>query len=122
MVVTTGGIGGNHAKVRRQWPDDTAPDYMLSGVPASVDGEFLSAVGSAGAALVNGDRMWHYGIGLWKEHSSAVASSRGGPRAGTSPPVSKLKPWSGRLTSWEPTSNPAGLTPQGRMAWSGAPP
>ncbi len=67
MVVTTGGIGGNHAKVRRQWPDDTAPDYMLSGVPASVDGEFLSAVGSAGAALVNDDRMWHYGIGLWKE-------------------------------------------------------
>ncbi len=60
VVVTTGGIGGNHAKVRRQWPDDTAPDYMLSGVPASVDGEFLSAVESAGAALVNGDRMWHY--------------------------------------------------------------
>lgn len=64
VVVTTGGIGGNHDAVRRQWPEGQAPSYMLSGVPASVDGEFLRAAGSAGASLVNGDRMWHYPEGI----------------------------------------------------------
>ncbi|MFJ6534779.1 FAD-binding dehydrogenase [Paenarthrobacter sp. NPDC091711] len=78
VVVTTGGIGGNHAAVRRQWPGDTAPDYMLSGVPASVDGEFLSAVESAGASLINGDRMWHYPEGIhnydpvWPHHGIRI--------------------------------------------------
>ena len=51
VVVTTGGIGGNHSAVRRQWPGSTAPDHLLSGVPASVDGEFLAAVESTGASL-----------------------------------------------------------------------
>lgn len=37
---------------------------MLSGVPASVDGEFLSVVGKAGGRLINGDRMWHYPEGI----------------------------------------------------------
>ncbi|MFJ5957243.1 FAD-binding dehydrogenase [Paenarthrobacter sp. NPDC092416] len=64
VVVTTGGIGGNHETVRRQWPAGTAPEHMLSGVPASVDGGFLPAAEAAGAALVNGDRMWHYPEGI----------------------------------------------------------
>ncbi len=64
VVVTTGGIGANHAAVRRQWPGGRPPAHMLSGVPASVDGEFLSVVQSAGAALINGDRMWHYPEGI----------------------------------------------------------
>jgi predicted oxidoreductase len=78
VVVTTGGIGGNHAAVRRQWPGHTAPDYLLSGVPASVDGEFLSAVESAGASLINGDRMWHYPEGIhnydpvWPSHGIRI--------------------------------------------------
>lgn len=78
VVVTTGGIGGNHAKVRQQWPGDSAPDYMLSGVPACVDGEFLSAVNSAGAAVINGDRMWHYPEGIhnydsvWPNHGIRI--------------------------------------------------
>ncbi|MBT2584449.1 FAD-binding dehydrogenase [Arthrobacter sp. ISL-95] len=78
VVVTTGGIGGNHATVRRQWPGNTAPDYMLSGVPASVDGEFLSAVESAGASLINGGRMWHYPEGIhnydpvWPNHGIRI--------------------------------------------------
>jgi predicted oxidoreductase len=41
---------------------------MLSGVPASVDGEFLTAVGAAGGRLINGDRMWHYPEGI-RNHS-----------------------------------------------------
>lgn len=68
VVVTTGGIGGNHETVRRQWPGDSAPAYMLSGVPASVDGDFLPAAESIGAALVNGDRMWHYPEGIHNYH------------------------------------------------------
>lgn len=78
VVVTTGGIGGNHEKVRRQWPGGTAPESMLSGVPASVDGEFLPAVEAVGAAVVNGDRMWHYPEGIhnydpvWPAHGIRI--------------------------------------------------
>ncbi|WP_458109345.1 FAD-binding dehydrogenase [Arthrobacter sp. R3-55] len=78
VVVTTGGIGGNHASVRRQWPGGTAPVHMLSGVPASVDGEFLPAVEAVGAAWVNGDRMWHYPEGIhnydpvWPAHGIRI--------------------------------------------------
>lgn len=78
VVVSTGGIGGNHAAVRNQWPDKAAPDYLLSGVPASVDGEFLAAVESAGTSLINGDRMWHYPEGIhnynpvWPRHGIRI--------------------------------------------------
>ncbi|MBB6403004.1 FAD-binding dehydrogenase [Arthrobacter sp. AZCC_0090] len=64
VIVTTGGIGGNHATVRRQWPEGIAPERMLSGVPASVDGDFLQAAAAAGGGLINGDRMWHYPEGI----------------------------------------------------------
>ncbi|MCD4853310.1 FAD-binding dehydrogenase [Arthrobacter sp. AK01] len=78
VVVTTGGIGGDHAAVRSQWPGGKAPEHMLSGVPASVDGSFLPVVASAGAALVNGDRMWHYPEGIrnydpvWPNHGIRI--------------------------------------------------
>ena len=78
VVVTTGGIGGNHETVRRQWPGNAAPVDMLSGVPASVDGDFLPVAESLGAALVNGDRMWHYPEGIhnydpvWPKHGIRI--------------------------------------------------
>lgn len=78
VIVTSGGIGGNHADVRRQWPGGSAPESMLSGVPASVDGEFLGAVARAGGSLVNGDRMWHYPEGIhnhtpvWPSHGIRI--------------------------------------------------
>lgn len=79
VVVTTGGIGGNHATVRRQWPAGSAPPvHLLSGVPASVDGEFLPVAAAAGGALVNGDRMWHYPEGVhnhdpvWPDHGIRI--------------------------------------------------
>ncbi|WP_380284500.1 FAD-binding dehydrogenase [Kitasatospora purpeofusca] len=69
VVVTSGGIGGNHDLVRRAWPArlGAPPGRMLSGVPAHVDGLMLGVAAEAGAALVNGDRMWHYteGIANW---------------------------------------------------------
>ncbi len=72
VIVASGGIGGNHELVRRQWPAHLppAPEHMLSGVPAHVDGLMLGIAEHAGASLVNGDRMWHYTEGI--ENHSAV--------------------------------------------------
>ncbi|MGI5448923.1 FAD-binding dehydrogenase [Streptomyces sp. CA-243310] len=69
VIVTSGGIGGNHDLVRKQWPArlGTPPERLLSGVPAHVDGLMLGIVEDAGARHINKDRMWHYteGIGNW---------------------------------------------------------
>ncbi|MEV0228105.1 FAD-binding dehydrogenase [Nonomuraea sp. NPDC050786] len=66
VIVTSGGIGGNHDMVRRYWPDrmGSAPESMVTGVPAYVDGRMLDISAEAGARLVNRDRMWHYTEGL----------------------------------------------------------
>ncbi|GAA1725574.1 FAD-binding dehydrogenase [Aeromicrobium alkaliterrae] len=66
VIVTTGGIGGNHDLVRAAWPDrlGTPPTHMISGVPAHVDGRMLGIAESAGASSINGDRMWHYVEGI----------------------------------------------------------
>jgi predicted oxidoreductase len=71
VILTTGGIGGDHDRVRRAWPDrlGETPAEMLSGVPASVDGRGLDIAEEAGARLINGDRMWHYVEGI-ANHSS----------------------------------------------------
>jgi predicted oxidoreductase len=79
-VVASGGIGGNHELVRRAWPDwlGTPPTRMLSGVPAHVDGRMLGISETAGARLVNGDRMWHYVEGIenfapvWSQHGIRI--------------------------------------------------
>jgi predicted oxidoreductase len=69
VVVTSGGIGGDHDLVRANWPDrlGTAPEDMLTGVPAYVDGRMLGITEAAGGAVVNRDRMWHYveGVQNW---------------------------------------------------------
>jgi predicted oxidoreductase len=69
VVVTSGGIGGNHDLVRANWPERLGdpPRNMLSGVPAHVDGRMLGISQAAGANLINADRMWHYteGIANW---------------------------------------------------------
>ncbi|MFJ7591373.1 FAD-binding dehydrogenase [Streptomyces sp. NPDC097617] len=66
VIVTSGGIGGNHDLVRAQWPDrlGTPPQRMLSGVPAHVDGLMLGIAERAGASHINKDRMWHYTEGI----------------------------------------------------------
>jgi len=70
VVVASGGIGGNHDLVREMWPEwlGTAPEHMLSGVPAHVDGRMLGIAARAKARLVNQDRMWHYVEGI-ENHS-----------------------------------------------------
>ncbi|MFG2138626.1 FAD-binding dehydrogenase [Streptomyces sp. NPDC048650] len=67
VVVTSGGIGGNHELVRKNWPVERmgpAPESMVTGVPAYVDGRMLEITEGAGASIVNRDRMWHYTEGL----------------------------------------------------------
>jgi predicted oxidoreductase len=80
VVVTAGGIGGNHELVRRNWPArlGPVPQRMLSGVPAHVDGRMLEATEAAGASVVNSDRMWHYTEGIanhspvWAQHGIRI--------------------------------------------------
>jgi predicted oxidoreductase len=68
-IISSGGIGGNHDLVRRNWPASlgTPPTEMVAGVPAYVDGSMQEPAAAAGARLINGDRMWHYveGIQNW---------------------------------------------------------
>ena len=66
VIVTSGGIGGNHDLVRQNWPArlGPAPKFMVTGVPAHVDGRMLAITEKAGGRIVNPDRMWHYTEGL----------------------------------------------------------
>ncbi len=82
VIVTSGGIGGNHDLVRRNWPPDwgTPPARMLSGVPDHVDGLMIGVAEQAGAHVINSDRMWHYPEGIvnwspiWPRHGIRILS------------------------------------------------
>jgi predicted oxidoreductase len=66
VIVTSGGIGGNHELVRRNWPKRLGepPRRMISGVPEHVDGRMLEVARAAGGNVINSDRMWHYTEGI----------------------------------------------------------
>jgi uncharacterized protein len=66
VVVTSGGIGGNHELIKKNWPTrlGSAPKNMISGVPEHVDGRMLGITEKAGGRIVNRDRMWHYTEGI----------------------------------------------------------
>ncbi len=81
VIVTSGGIGGNHDLVRRNWPQDRLgqpPAEMISGVPHHVDGRMIGITAKAGASIINADRMWHYVEGvknwdpIWPKHGIRV--------------------------------------------------
>ncbi|MEU4999084.1 FAD-binding dehydrogenase [Streptomyces sp. NPDC021622] len=80
VIVTSGGIGGNHDLVRANWPErlGTPPERMVAGVPAHVDGRMLGIAEDAGARLINRDRMWHYTEGIqnwnpiWENHGIRI--------------------------------------------------
>lgn len=69
VIVASGGIGGNHDLVRKNWPQrlGQAPKHMVTGVPAHVDGRMIAITEAAGGRVINRDRMWHYveGIHNW---------------------------------------------------------
>jgi predicted oxidoreductase len=66
VVVASGGIGGNHELVRRNWPErlGTPPRHMITGVPAHVDGRGIELALAAGGSVNHPDRIWHYVEGL----------------------------------------------------------
>jgi uncharacterized protein len=66
VIVTSGGIGGNHELVREHWPErlGTPPSHLLCGVPDHVDGRMLAITAAAGGSVINPDRMWHYTEGI----------------------------------------------------------
>ncbi|MER5340400.1 FAD-binding dehydrogenase [Streptomyces mirabilis] len=80
VIVTSGGIGGNHDLVRANWPErlGTPPEKMVAGVPAHVDGKMLGIAEETGAHLINRDRMWHYTEGIqnwnpiWENHGIRI--------------------------------------------------
>jgi predicted oxidoreductase len=81
VVLTTGGIGGNHDVVRKHWPSERLgqpPQRMVAGVPDYVDGRMHGIAAEAGAGLINEDRMWHYCEGLqnwnpiWPNHGIRI--------------------------------------------------
>jgi len=81
VLVTAGGIGGNHDLVREHWPVERLgppPASMISGVPHHVDGRMLGITRDAGAAIINNDRMWHYTEGIrnwnpiWPAHGIRI--------------------------------------------------
>lgn len=80
VLVTSGGIGGNHDLVRANWPKRIGPPPMrlLSGVPDHVDGRMLAISETAGGRVINRDRMWHYVEGLenwdpiWSRHGIRI--------------------------------------------------
>jgi uncharacterized protein len=80
VIVTSGGIGGNHELIRKNWPErlGKAPKRMISGVPDHVDGRMLDIAENAGGRMVNRDRMWHYTEGIknwnpvWSNHGIRI--------------------------------------------------
>jgi hypothetical protein len=80
VIVTSGGIGGNHAMVRAAWPSRLGPPPadMLCGVPAHVDGRMIEITEKAGGTVINRDRMWHYVEGVanhapvWPQHGIRI--------------------------------------------------
>ncbi len=80
VIVASGGIGGNHELVRKNWPErlGRCPERMVSGVPAHVDGRMLDITRQAGGQIINPDRMWHYVEGvqnwdpIWPKHGIRI--------------------------------------------------
>jgi predicted oxidoreductase len=80
VIVTSGGIGGNHELVRRNWPQRLGepPKRLITGVPDHVDGSMLEVIAASDGHLINSDRMWHYPEGIhnyapvWSNHAIRI--------------------------------------------------
>ncbi|MCO4824185.1 MAG: FAD-binding dehydrogenase [Amylibacter sp.] len=81
IIITSGGIGGDHDEVRKLWPVDRLgppPKRMVAGVPDYVDGQMQRLTKAAGGGVINEDRMWHYCEGvqnwdpIWPNHGIRI--------------------------------------------------
>jgi predicted oxidoreductase len=121
VIVTSGGIGGNHDLVRKNWPKrmGRVPKQLLSGVPAHVDGRMIAISQRAGARVINADRMWHYPEGItnydpiWPLHGIRIIpgpSSLWLDASGKRLPV-PLYPGSTPSARWNTSPSPGMTTP-----------
>ncbi|MBN1528495.1 MAG: FAD-binding dehydrogenase [Thermoleophilaceae bacterium] len=83
VIVSSGGLGHDFEAIRDNWPVErlgAPPKHMIAGVPAHVDGRMLGISETAGANIVNRDRMWHYPEGIhnwnpiWPHHAIRIIS------------------------------------------------
>ncbi|MFN1219249.1 FAD-binding dehydrogenase [Chryseobacterium kwangjuense] len=80
VIIASGGIGANHELVKKNWPErlGKAPENMVCGVPAYVDGKMIGIAENSGAHIINPDRMWHYTEGIqnwnpiWPKHGIRI--------------------------------------------------
>lgn len=124
VIIASGGIGGNHDLVRKNWPKrmGRVPEQLLSGVPAHVDGRMIGISESAGAHIINSDRMWHYTEGItnynpiWPMHGIRILpgpSSLWLDAAGKRRPAT-LYPGFDPSAHWSTSPAPARTTPGSR--------
>lgn len=67
VVICSGGINGNPAKVRQHWDSTTygpCPSDLLMGTPPSADGALHDRVQALGGQVVNLGQMWNYAAGI----------------------------------------------------------
>ena len=66
-VIASGGIAGNHDKVREVWPTKTLgepPQILLNGSSPEADGKLLETATQRGAQLTHLEKMWNYAAGV----------------------------------------------------------
>ncbi|MDG4663408.1 FAD-binding dehydrogenase [Mycobacterium sp. 236(2023)] len=86
VLLATGGVGGSPELVRELFTRSFGryPDELLCGNPSYVDGKMIAVAKSAGAHVVNEDRLWFYPDGvkniepIWPNHGIHVTA---GPSA-----------------------------------------
>ncbi len=80
VLLSSGGIGANESLIRKNWPArlGNCPENLIYGVPDYVDGSMVNIAETAGANLINRDRMWHYTEGIhnwapiWTKHAIRI--------------------------------------------------
>ncbi len=80
VIVATGGMGGNIAKVRDNWyrPWGDPPETILNGSHIYALGDMHDAVGKANGNVTHLDWHWHYAAGVrhpkphWKDHGLSL--------------------------------------------------
>lgn len=84
VVVCSGGINGNLAKVREHWDPlyGPYPENILNGTDPRADGELHAQVQAAGGQVVKLGRMWNYAAGIahpkpqYPQHGLSLIPSR----------------------------------------------
>ncbi len=88
VIVATGGVGGDLANVRNNWPADwtasgsPAPSEMYNGSHPAADGRLHRAIEKIGGRVTHLDWMWNYAAGIphpqphFKGHGLSLVPTR----------------------------------------------